>query len=102
MTGRVWLPPQSGAAGQFDESVPAGTQRAFLPSLLGWPLLLAPLNAFERGVIPPVEQTTPARAEFLLPYCVPAGTLDAFCTQFTNMHSISSLHLKREANYAAG
>ena len=67
MTGRVWLPPQSGAAGQFDESVPAGTQRAFLPSLLGWPLLLAPLNAFERGVIPPVEQTTPARAEFLLP-----------------------------------
>jgi hypothetical protein len=32
---------------------------------------------------------------------VPAGTLDLFCTQFTRVHSRSSLHLKCEADYAA-
>jgi chromosome partitioning protein len=37
----------------------------------------------------------------LLCKSVPAGTLDAFCTRFTCLHSKCSLHLKCEADYAA-
>ncbi len=32
---------------------------------------------------------------------VPAGTLDAFCTQIHRVHSKSPLHLKCDAHYAA-
>jgi len=72
------------------------------PLFLVWPLVLHPFERFRTGRHSPCRTNHSGPRWVSSSFCVPAGTLDAFCTQFTNMHSISSLHLKREANYAAG
>lgn len=76
----------------FSRSVPAGTLSWIciltFRSMCSWRSTRRDFETKRRRVLQHVRS-------------VPAGTLDTFCTQFTLLHSTSSLHFNSEAQYAA-